>query len=118
MNSTIYDVIVCGGGPGGVAAAIAAARSGMKTLMLERYGFPGGMATAGLVNPFMPYFSKSGKNIANSIFNEILSKLLEKEGLDPKAKKIFDDEILNPSFALKKNGNFLLSSKLQCHYFP
>lgn len=94
MNSTIYDVIVCGGGPGGVAAAISAARSGMKTLMLERYGFPGGMATAGLVNPFMPYFSKSGKNIANSIFNEILSKLLEKEGLDPKAKKIFDDEIL------------------------
>ncbi|AHF92266.1 glucose-inhibited division protein A [Opitutaceae bacterium TAV5] len=47
-----FDVIVCGGGPSGVAAALAAARRGCRTLLVERYGFCGGMATAALVNPF------------------------------------------------------------------
>ncbi len=44
------DVVVVGGGPGGVAAAITAARNGAKTVLLERYGHLGGMATGGLVN--------------------------------------------------------------------
>ena len=44
-----YDVIVAGGGPGGIPAAVAAARAGVKTLLLERYGYLGGMATAGLI---------------------------------------------------------------------
>ncbi|MDR1281357.1 MAG: FAD-dependent oxidoreductase [Opitutaceae bacterium] len=48
----LFDVIVCGGGPSGVAAALAAARRGCRTLLVERYGFCGGMATAALVNPF------------------------------------------------------------------
>lgn len=44
-----YDVVVCGGGPAGLIAAIAAARGGARTALVERYGFLGGMATAGLV---------------------------------------------------------------------
>jgi FAD dependent oxidoreductase len=47
------DVIVIGGGPGGIGAAVAAARSGADTVMIERYGAPGGMALAGEVSPFM-----------------------------------------------------------------
>ena len=39
------DVVVCGGGPGGFPAAIAAARHGAKTILIERYGFLGGLAT-------------------------------------------------------------------------
>ena len=42
------EVLVLGGGPAGVAAAVAAAREGRKTLLIERYGFCGGMATAGM----------------------------------------------------------------------
>ena len=42
-----YDVIVCGGGTAGVAAAIAAARAGSKTLLLERTFTVGGMLTLG-----------------------------------------------------------------------
>ena len=46
-----YDVVVCGGGPAGFIAAIAAARCGAKTAVVEQYGFLGGMATMGLVTP-------------------------------------------------------------------
>lgn len=43
------DVVVAGGGPAGVAAAIAAARRGARTILVERYGYLGGMATGGMV---------------------------------------------------------------------
>ncbi len=48
------DVIVVGGGPGGIGAAVMAAREGAKTLLIERFGCLGGMATVGEVHPFMP----------------------------------------------------------------
>ncbi|MBI4295544.1 MAG: FAD-dependent oxidoreductase, partial [Chloroflexi bacterium] len=41
------EVVVVGGGPAGVAAAVAAAREGAKTVLVERYGHLGGMATGG-----------------------------------------------------------------------
>lgn len=49
------DVVVCGGGPGGVPAAIAAARHGARVVLIERYGFMGGLATAGLVAPILAH---------------------------------------------------------------
>src|ERR1700720_3177530 len=42
-----YEVVVLGGGPAGIAAAVAAARAGRRTLLIERYGVLGGMGTAG-----------------------------------------------------------------------
>lgn len=50
-----YDVVVCGGGPAGFIAAIAAARKGAKVAIIERYGFFGGMATTGYVAPLSVY---------------------------------------------------------------
>ncbi|MDX9975539.1 MAG: FAD-dependent oxidoreductase [FCB group bacterium] len=47
------DVLVCGGGPAGVAAAMMAARQGCKTLLVERYGRLGGMAVQAMVGPLM-----------------------------------------------------------------
>jgi hypothetical protein len=47
-----YEVTVLGGGPAGIAAAVAAARAGRKTLLIERYGFLGGMGTAAGVTNF------------------------------------------------------------------
>ena len=43
------DVVVLGGGPAGVSAAISAARMGVDVTLIERYGYPGGQATGGLV---------------------------------------------------------------------
>ena len=43
------DVVVVGAGPAGFGAAVAAARNGAETVLIERYGFLGGMLTAGLV---------------------------------------------------------------------
>ena len=45
-----YDVVVVGGGAAGLAAAVAAAGAGARTALVERYGFLGGMATAGMVS--------------------------------------------------------------------
>lgn len=47
------DVVVVGGGPGGLGAAVMAARAGAKVLLVERFGHMGGMASVGEVHPFM-----------------------------------------------------------------
>src|SRR5579859_1489913 len=47
-----YEVTVLGGGPAGIAAAVASARAGRQTLLIERYGFLGGMGTAAGVTNF------------------------------------------------------------------
>lgn len=49
------DVVVVGGGPSGVAAAVSAARNGVKVMLVERYPYLGGMATGGLVLLFIEY---------------------------------------------------------------
>lgn len=87
-----YDVIVAGGGTGGVPAAVAAARNGAKVLLVERYGFLGGMATSGLVYPYMKY-SAGDKVITQGLFSEFLDRLEKAGGLD-KNRHNFDDEIM------------------------
>lgn len=74
------DVLVIGGGPAGIAAAISCARNGAETLLIERCGFVGGMATAGLVGPFMTCYDGKGKQqIIRGIFDELVTEL-EKVG--------------------------------------
>ena len=85
-----HDVIVVGGGPGGVCAAVGAAREGASVLLVERYGFLGGMATAGLVNPFMPY-TLQGRRLTSAVFNELLERLQAAGALSAEGM-VFDDE--------------------------
>ena len=58
-----YDVIVCGGGVAGVAAAVSAAQNGMSTLLLEKSNLLGGLGTLGLINLFFPMCNGRGKQI-------------------------------------------------------
>jgi hypothetical protein len=55
-----YDVIVCGGGPAGFAAAVSAARSGARTCLVEHQGFLGGIWTAGLLSFILDARDKPG----------------------------------------------------------
>ena len=87
------DVVVVGGGPGGLCAAVAAAEEGADTLLIERYGFLGGMATAGLVNPFMPWVA-GGKPIIRGLFERITKRLDDYGGWGgPRQPSSFDEEM-------------------------
>lgn len=68
------DVVVVGGGPGGVCAAVAAARNGVSTVLVERYGALGGMASFGEVSPFMSNHA-NGKYLTRGIFQEWCSRM-------------------------------------------
>ena len=112
-----YDLIVVGGGLSGVFAGIAAAREGVKTLVIERYGFLGGMATAGLVNPFMSFstISTDGNPVTvnnSGLFQELLDKLDEMGGL---IGRTFNEEfikILLEEMALENSVDLLYHSFL------
>lgn len=71
-----YDVIVAGGGPSGVMAAIAAARNGARTLLVERYGFLGGMVTSALVGPLQT-FHAGDQQIVTGLAQELIDRLHE-----------------------------------------
>ena len=67
-------VLVAGGGPSGFVAAIAAARGGAETTLVEAFGFPGGMATAGLVGPISK-FNFRGRRVVGGIPWEFVGRL-------------------------------------------
>lgn len=75
------DVLVIGGGSAGFGAAVAAARNGADTLLIERGQMMGGMATAGLVGPFMTcYDDGPTEQIVKGIFDELCVRTEERGG--------------------------------------
>ncbi len=85
------DVIVCGGGPAGIAAAIASARSGAKTRLIEFHGCLGGIWTAGLLSNLIDHENKAG------IMQEIVERLqasdaqISAKNYDAEAMKVLLD---------------------------
>ncbi len=76
-----YDVIVLGGGPSGVCAAMEAARSGARVLIAEAQGMLGGMATTALVGPFMTNYDRQGdRPVVGGLYREIIERLAEHGG--------------------------------------
>ena len=77
------DVVVAGGGPGGMVAALAAARTGARTVLIERYGFLGGMATAGLMTSFNGFRNERRPDhvqTVRGIAQELVDRLLAAGG--------------------------------------
>ncbi len=69
------DVVVVGGGPGGIASALAAARNGADTVLVERYGHLGGMATGGLVTIIPNLSNINGEQQIAGICQELVDRL-------------------------------------------
>ena len=67
-----YDVAVCGGGIGGIAAALAAAREGKKVVLLEKQFLLGGLATAGLITIYLPLCDGRGRQVSFGLAEELL----------------------------------------------
>lgn len=91
-----YDLTVIGGGFSGVAAAISAARSGIKVLLIEKSGSLGGAMSNCLVYPFMPFWTKNPENqkredLSRGIFSEMREK---HKMLNPEATEL----LFNPEY--------------------
>ena len=69
------DVLVVGGGPSGIAAAVAAARTGADVVLLERYNHLGGLSTGGLVIWIDRMTDWSGMQVIRGIANDLLDRL-------------------------------------------
>jgi succinate dehydrogenase/fumarate reductase flavoprotein subunit len=72
-------VLVIGGGMAGISAAIAASRMGMKTQLIEYFGYPGGNATNALVNDFCGFYTRTKNTVQliKGVGGEIVQSLLD-----------------------------------------
>jgi hypothetical protein len=80
-----FDVLVLGGGPAGLSAAVSAARSGARTLLVERYGFLGGMGTAGGVTNFAGLYGRRQgqvQQLVHGVVDELLERIDHLGGLN------------------------------------
>src|SRR5207244_8874868 len=80
-----YEVAVLGGGPAGIAAAVAAARAGRRTLLIERYGFLGGMGTAAGVTNFCGLHANvhgEMHRVVQGVASDLLSRIDRLGGLN------------------------------------
>jgi hypothetical protein len=76
------DVVVVGGGPGGIGAALAASRNGADTVLIERYGYLGGMGTGGLVTIIPLLTDYTGKQQIIGITQEWIDRLIARNAVD------------------------------------
>ncbi len=90
------DVVVCGGGVAGVAAAVGAARAGARAILVERYGFLGGLATGGLVITVPPLDNGINSDVRRRLERARTYQLCANAGDDPSVDGLIavDPEIL------------------------
>lgn len=119
-----WDVIVCGAGPSGIAASVAAARLGLRVMLLERYGTVGGCLTLGNVSTVMGSVSPGTlrdemarmlhsvdvtRGIDCDAAKGILTQWLAREGVafrlqTPVVDTLVDDGVIRGVFALTQQG--------------
>ena len=128
MDRKKYDVIVTGGGPAGMAAAVSAARAGASTLIIEKNSFLGGCAASGL--PYIDFFSSTGEQLIAGAAEELMRRL-NREGaslghirtgnghlnsitmIDPEWVKICGEEMLLEAGCSILYNSFVCKAQIQ-----
>ena len=113
------DVVVVGGGPGGIGAAVSAARSGADTVLIERYGYLGGMSTGGLVTIIPNMSDIFGKQQIAGICQEWIDRLDARGATDYPKKEHWgspDEELAmyyaKHSFSMQRLGRPIYSAHI------
>lgn len=112
LDTPIYavaDVIVCGGGPAGCAAALAAAQMGVKVILLEDFGFLGGVPTAAGVNGIGSWFYEpDGQVLISGIPQKIITDAyLRNGGSKSEIDRIFSPLDHTPDYQNTFGGNWI-----------
>jgi hypothetical protein len=89
------DVHVVGGGPAGIAAAVAAARSGARVVLIEKYGFLGGMAAAGMAGAVCGLYNRAGEPTDQLSCSGFVRELAERLEQSPSAHVVHLDHGLH-----------------------
>ncbi|MDR2805749.1 MAG: FAD-dependent oxidoreductase [Dysgonamonadaceae bacterium] len=109
-----WDVIIVGGGPAGCSAAIASAREGARTLLIEAMGQLGGMGTSGMIPAWCP-FSDGEKiiyrGLAEKIFNE------SKKGVPHESEDRLDWVSINPEYLVSVYDRMVSASGTKILFF-
>ena len=97
------DVVVAGAGVAGVCAAVAAARAGARTILVERHAFPGGVATAGLMCSVSNYFiTRDGVHVTNGLAKEFIERVVAEGGAMPDWARPGQPQIPNDPEVVKR----------------
>jgi len=102
-----YDVVVAGAGIAGIAAALAAARRGHKTALIEKQILIGGLATSGLIYIYLPLCDGEGTQVTFGIAEELLKASLEFSPFD-----------LPEKWGGPKNGRCFRTNRYECDFSP
>ncbi|WP_102344813.1 FAD-dependent oxidoreductase [Bacillus sp. Marseille-P3661] len=94
LVGAVYDVVVIGSDPEGIAAAIAAAREGQKTLLLDKKKKVGGLYTLGKLNMLDINWSPTQENLSKGIFEEFFKNIKYRTSFDVKeVQRVFEEMI-------------------------
>jgi ribulose 1,5-bisphosphate synthetase/thiazole synthase len=121
-SDPVYDLVVAGGGPAGTAAAVCAARLGLKVLLAEATGCLGGMGTSGLVASFGPV-SDGERMLVGGFMKELLTTMWEQKAFGPQVTQEYLNSQLNrwvpfsPEHLKRILDEFTVSAGVEVRFF-
>ena len=98
------DVLVVGGGPAGLCAAISAARNGAKVILMERYGYLGGMATGGYVLLLDCLCDGKGNLVIKGLVEEMIQRLRKVGGIIEQPKEVWGSSDMDQILKWRRYG--------------